>query len=60
MSLDLVESIGELFGVPVSSLFIPREIGSADVSRQEISALKKRLALKMTRVIEDAFSEIGM
>lgn len=60
MSLELIESLGELFGVPVSSFFISRESDNTTISRQELSALKKRLTLKMTKLIEDAITELGV
>lgn len=60
MSLELIESLGELFGVPVSSFFVSHESEITELSRQELSALKKRLTLKMTKVIEDTLSELGM
>lgn len=60
MSLELIESLGELFGVPVSSFFVSHESKITELSRQELSALKKRLTLKMTKVIEDTLSELGM
>ncbi|MDE6704584.1 MAG: helix-turn-helix domain-containing protein [Treponemataceae bacterium] len=60
MSLELIESLSELFGVPVSSFFISRESDNATISRQELSALKKRLTLKMTKLIEDAIAELGV
>lgn len=60
MSLELIESLGELFGVPVSSFFISRESDNASISRQELFALKKRLTLKMTKLIEDAIAELGV
>lgn len=60
MSLELIESLGELFDVSVSSLFIAYEAEDAVVSRQELSALKKRLTMKMTKMIEDTISELGV
>ncbi|MDE7292093.1 MAG: helix-turn-helix domain-containing protein [Treponemataceae bacterium] len=60
MSLELIESLGELFDVSVSSLFIAYETEGAVVSRQELSALKKRLTMKMTKMIEDTISELGV
>lgn len=60
MSLELIESLGELFDVSVSSLFIAYEAEGTVVSRQELSALKKRLTMKMTKMIEDTISELGV
>ncbi len=62
MSLELIDSVAELFEIPVASLFIDqgqeRNSGSAEIRALEIETIEKQLKETISENISKAFARL--